>query len=219
MLIGISDRIPYIVDIALFIERADRTGNDALSASYAAGRVQPFIKGRTYTHVETAADLADRADLLHVVAGGDAAQALDALVVVAHYIRRGIVDLILGFVILEVIFVDAVIISQLLQLAVISPYAGKTFLVVRGKDQLKRRLSGSADSRSVGQYFKPFFNGIGACGGESAPSLDLHHTDAAGADAVDILEITQRGDLNIYMFGSLQDSRALRNGDRNVVDL
>ena len=219
LLLGIRNRIPYIVDIALLIESADRTCYDTLAAADTSSCIEALVEGRTDTDVKSAADLADGADTLHVIAGGYAAQALDALIVVAYYVRRGIVDLILRLFILEVVFVNAVVIRKFLQFAVIAAHAGKTFLVVRGKDQLDRGLSGRADSRRVGQNFQTLFYRICAGSCESASSLDLNNAYTAGADAVDVLEIAKRRDLNVGRFCCLKDSCALRNSDRNIINL
>ena len=219
LLLGICDRIPDFIDVALLIQSTDRAGHDALAAADAGRCVKTLVKRRADTYVESSSDLADGADPLYIVAGGDAAQALDTLVVVANDIRRGVIDLILRLVVLEVIFIDAVVIGQFLKFAVISSHAGETLLVVRRKDQLDGGLSGCTDSSCVGENLQAFLYRVSTCCGKSASSLDLNYTDAAGADTVDVFEIAERGDLNIDRFGCLKDSGALRYSDRNIVNL
>ena len=191
MLVGICDSIPDFIDIALLIQCTDRTGDDTLSASDTCRCIQTLIERRTDAYVEASSDLSDRSDSLYVVAGGDAAQALDALIVVADYIRCGIVDLILGLVVLEVIFVNTVVIREFLQFAVISSHAGQAFLVMRGKDQLDRCLSGSTNRCCVCENLQALFYGISTSGSQTASSLNLNDTYAAGADAVDVLEVAE----------------------------
>ena len=191
MLVGIRNCIPYIVNIALLIQRAYRTCDDTLAAAYAGRRIQALVERRADAYVEASSDLADRADPLHVVTGGDAAQTLDTFVVVTYDIRSGIIDLILRLVVLEMIFVNSVVIREFLEFAVISSHAGQTFLVVRGKDQLDRGLSGCTNSSCIGENFQALFYRIGTCSCKTASSLDLDHTDTAGADAVDVLEVAE----------------------------
>ena len=146
-------------------------------------------------------------------------QALDALVVVADYIRCGIVDLILGLVVLEVIFVNAVVIRKFLQFAVVSSHAGKAFLVVRGEDQLDGGLSGRTDRSCICENLQALFYRISTSGSQTASSLDLNNTYAAGADAVDVLEVAERGDLDVDRFCCLKDCSALRDSDRDIINL
>ena len=219
LLLGIRDSVPYLVDIALLIQSADRTGDDTLSAADTGRGIQALIERRTDADVEASSDLSDRSDALNVVAGGDAAQALNALVVVTDYIRCGIVDLILGLVVLEVIFVNAVIICEFLQFAVVSSHAGKTFLVVRGEDQLDGGLSGRTDRSCICENLQALFYRISTSGSQTASSLDLNNTDTACADAVDVLEVAKRGDLDVDRFGCLKDCSALRDSDRDIINL
>lgn len=60
---------------------------------------------------------------------------------------------------------------------------------------------------------------LGIAGGHQALfSLYLHHTDAAGADLVDILQVAQGGYIQTRGAGGLQNGGALRHGDGSVVD-
>jgi len=90
-----------------------------------------------------------------------------------------------------VIFVNTVVIRKFLQFAVISSYAGKTFLVVRGEDQLDGGLSGRTDRSCICENLQALFYRIGARSCKAASSLDLNNTYAAGADAVDVLEVAE----------------------------
>ena len=218
VLLGIRNCIPYIVDIALLVQSADRTCDDTLAAADAGGGIKSGIEGRTYTDIISAADLADGADCLNVVAGGDAAQALDTFVVVTDHVRCRIIDVIRGFLALEVIFINGVVISQLLQFAVVAAHAGETFFAVRGEDELDRGLSGSTDCCGIGENFHSLFYRVGTCGSQTPAALDLDDADTAGADAVDILEVAKRRNLDFCLFGRLQDACALRNSDRDIID-
>ena len=87
---------------------------------------------------------ADHAHGLVGLAGGHTAAAQDALVVVAHHMRRGIVD---GVGARRA--ADEVAcrrrrssLAELLQLAVAAAHAGQAVLVVGGKQQLQVRLAG-----------------------------------------------------------------------------
>ena len=84
------------------------------------------------------------------------------------YIRCGIVDLILGLVVLEVIFVNTIVIREFLQFTVVSSHAGKTFLVVRGEDQLDGGLSGRTDRSCICENLQALFYGVSTSGSQTA---------------------------------------------------
>ena len=75
---------PYFIDFALFMQRAYGAGFNALAAVHTGAVRQGFAEGRAYRGVKAAFGHADGADLLYILADGDAAAAMDALGVVAH---------------------------------------------------------------------------------------------------------------------------------------
>ena len=91
--------------------------------------------------------------------------------------------------------------------------------MVRGKNQLDRGLSGCADRSCVGENLQALFYRIGAGRGETASSFDLNYADAAGADAVDILQIAERRDLDVDRFSCLKDCGALRDSNGDIINL
>ena len=215
---GIVDGFPDILCVVFGIQRADGTYDDTLAAAHALGGSQALIEGGAYTDIKAAADLADRADLLNGVAGSNAAQALDALVVVTDDAVRGIVDRIIGILSLEVVFVSAIFKAQSLQLAGITASAGEAFSPVCGNEEFEGSPSGIADHRRVCQDLQAFLHRVCAGCRQAFPAFDLNDADTAGADAVDILQITERRDIDVCIPGGLQDAGAFRNSDRNIVD-
>ena len=54
--------------------------------------------------------------------------------------------------------------------------------------------------------------------GQLVDSLHLYSTDPAGADFVDVSEVTEGRDVDLHLFGCVQDGGAFRNSDSLVVD-
>lgn len=114
---------------------------DALAAGKRRGIAQRF-KRAADVRGEAALVGADHTHGLVGLAGGHTAAAQDALVVVAHHMRRGIVDGVALAAADEAHAVDAVVAAELLQLQSVLRTQGQTVLVVSGKQQLQVRLAG-----------------------------------------------------------------------------
>ena len=106
---------------------------------------------------------ADDADKL-LTAGGDATAAEDALLVVSDKMGGGIVDLGGSHRAFKLVLVHAVVVAELLKLAVAASDAGETLLVVVGEKKLKGGLSAVADGRGIGEYLHALVDRIDAGG-------------------------------------------------------
>ena len=186
LLLGVGDRVPDIVDLALFTQGADGAGNNTLTAADAGRICQALFKGAADMDVITTLNCADDRYRLHVFAGGDTAHALDALGVVTHDIRGSVIHREDGVIALETVFVYFVVEGQFLQFAVVAADAGQTLFAVAGEDQFDGSLTGSTDHGSIGEYFHAFFDGVDTAGDQTSTSLDFDNADTAGTDAVDI---------------------------------
>jgi hypothetical protein len=72
-----------------------------------------------------------------------------------------------------------------------------------GKDKLKSCLSGCAYCRCVCKNLHTLFNGICTSSCKSASANDFNYANTASADAVDVLEIAEGGDVYAYLLCSL----------------
>ena len=154
-----------------------------------------------------------------LLAGCHAAAAQDALVVVAHHMRRGIVDGVALAAADEAHAVDAVVAAELLQLTVGAAHAGQTVLVVGGKQQLQVRLAGRLHFFAVCHDLHAFIDGVHTRGDQAARAFDLHNADTARTDLVDLFQIAQGRNLNAHAVGRFQDSRAGSDFVGHVIDL
>ena len=178
VLLGIRNSREYIVDLILLGESAGRTCDDTLSAGN-AGNVGELL-------------LIDKL----LAAGCHAATAEYALLVVSHKMRGGIVDLGRSHSSVILVLVHAVLIAELLKLAVAASDAGETLLVVIGENEFQRCLSAVADSGSIGKYLHALVYGINACRDKRTRTLDFYNADTAGADLIDFSEIAKCGNFN-----------------------
>ena len=89
--------------------------------------------------------------------------------------------------------IDAQVVGDPLQGAVSAPDAAGTGAVMLGQDQFHIGTPGFPHSGGIGQDLHPFLHYVVAGGHQTADAFDLHHADAAGADFIDIFQITQTG--------------------------
>jgi len=130
LLLGICDSVPNLLLAALLGKSANRAGYDTLTAAYASGRCQRHIECGTNVNVETSSYVADNGNALYILTSSNASHTLDALVVISYEERSGVIDRLVHFLGHESVLICAVSNAELLQLAVVSSYAGETLLLV-----------------------------------------------------------------------------------------
>ena len=187
VLVGIGDGVPDLGGIIDLIKGADRADRNALAAVDAGRLAQRHIEGRADMGLIAALADVDDADVLVLFADGDAAAAEDALGVVAHQVRRRLLDLRLGAVAGKAVHIDIVLAAEILQLTVGVAHAGKAVGAVVGKQQLQRRLTGFAQRRGIGEHLHPLVDGVDTGSCQRAGALDLDKAHTAGADGIDAL--------------------------------
>ena len=84
-------------------------------------------------------------------------------------------------------FQNIQIIGDLLKAAIPAPLTGGTETVVLGQEKFHDLSPVAADLGTVGIKHHPLGYHVIARGNQPLLSLQLHHTDAAGGDLVDIL--------------------------------
>ena len=215
---GVGERLPHVLDGGIFGEGADGAGDDALTAAHADGLGKGHIERRTDVDVEASADGADGVDVL-LAAGGDAAHAVDALVVVSDDVRGGGVDGEHEVLALEAVFVDAVTQRELLKFAVVVALAGEALLLVLAQDELERHLAALAALFGVGAHLHAFGDGIDARGDEPSRARCLDEAHTAGAHAADVFEVAEGGDLDVRLARRFEDGRPLGHADGDIIDL
>lgn len=77
------------------------------------------------------------------------------------------------------------------------------------------RLTGT---RRIGVYHHALIDEVVARGDKTAFALDLDAADAAGADFIDFLQITQGRNCDTGLCSGFHDGRALRHAHGNAVD-
>ena len=216
-LLRIVDGGPNLGGVVLLGQRAHGAGIDALAAVNAVGGVNGLAESGSNLGLEATLDSADRADLLHLTAGSQAAAAQDALVGIADDGGREVVQRVLDVRAGEVVLVHAQLLGELLQLTVLAADAGEALTLVVGQDQLQHGLAGRADSGGVGLDHHALADGHHAGSGQGA-GAHVHHTHTAGADLVDVLEVAQGGNMDVGLAGSFQDGGTGRNADLHAIN-
>jgi hypothetical protein len=190
---------------------------DALTAERALGILD--VAAAHHVHVGVAGAVGDvpHAGGLHLGAHVDAAQALDALVVVADEGERR-VPCLARQVLLVGKVEDAEVVGEGLQRAVAGAHAGGALRVVLREQELHVGLAGHADLRAVRAHDHAVEDVVVAGRDQLVDALDLHDADAACAHLVEVLQIAQRRDLDACRTGRLQDGGVLRDRDLLAVD-
>ena len=174
-------------------ERPRGAMGDALSAKRAVRVGERAVEAHAHGGARAAPLHVPDLQRLDLVAHLDAAHALDALALLAHEIA------VLGpLVLLHALGIGIVqnveLRSKLLQLAVLRAHAGGAVAVVLGEDQLQVRLPRGLGAVGVRLHDHSLRDLLRAGGDEALKSLHLDHTDAAGGDLVESLQIAEGGD-------------------------
>ena len=156
-----------------------RTNGDALSAKDAVALLQAGVKRGGYLGAKAAVDHRDGVDRLDLVAGADAAATADALLHVPDDKGVAVVKGILVLFAHEGGLFDAVLVDQILQLAVAAHLAGHAVLGMVGEEQLQHEFAGRADLGGFGLHLHPFGDRKGAGGLQNPRALDLYQAEAA----------------------------------------
>ena len=130
----------------------------------------------------------------------------------------GIVDLGGSHRAVKLVLVHAVVVAELLELAVAASDAGEALLVMVGEKQLKGGLSAVAHGGSIGEYFHTLVDGVHAGGNQRTGALDFDNADTAGADGVDLRQVAKCGYFNSGIACCFKNCRTLRDGNRHAVD-
>ena len=146
---GIVQGVPHAVAVLLRHDRAGGADGGALAAVHAFDRAEGRAEGRGHAGVGAAVGEVDRADALDFGADAHAVAAEHALVRVADERRGGEVDrvvLLHGF---EADVLDAELVGDALQGAVLVAGAGRAFAVVVGEQEFHADLAHVADLLGV----------------------------------------------------------------------
>ena len=215
----VRDRVPNLLGMVVLGERTGRADDDALPAGNAGGVPQPHTKRRADMGREPALVGADHADPLPFGTGGDTAAAEHAFAVVTVHMHCRMVDRIDRILPKEpVLVLDPVIGAELLKLARAGTHAGEAAFIVGGEDQLEGRPAGVDHPLGVGNNLHPLGDRVDTGGYQGFRPFHLDHTDPAGADFVDLLEIAEGGDLDAGRPRSLKDGVIFRHGQGHTVE-
>ncbi len=218
MLVGVGQQVPHQGGFLLLAQGAHRAGGDALAAGDAGHAVERQIPRRGDGGIKAAFHRADDAHGLRFVAGGHAAAAEDALVVVAHDGGGFVIYLVLVALALKLVAVfHAQLQRQLLQFAVLATHAAEALFIVVGENQLQNHLARLAYLGRVGAHHHAVAR-LQHAGRLQGAAAGVHHAHAAGANLVQILEEAQRGDTDLGLTRCLQHRGALGHNHLHVVD-
>jgi hypothetical protein len=132
---------------------------------------------------------------------------------------RGLLDVGLHFFrCAETDFFDAVLFGQGLELAALVAHAGEAFHPVVGQDQFQGPLAGVVGLLGIRVDLHALVDGIDASRHEALGALDLGKAHSAGADGVDLFEITKRRDPEPGQTRSFQNGGAGRTFDLQAVN-
>ena len=152
--------------------------------------------------------------VLHLLADGHAAHALDALAAVALQREVGVPGRRLGQGTRGVGQVEGT--GKIAQGAGVLAHARGAQRPMIVHDGLQVRPSGRRYLRGVGAHPHALAHG-GVAGGRKPLAFHVHQTHAARADAVQVLQVAQRGDGHTSRRGRVQHARALGGFHRLTV--
>ena len=219
MLLRVCQSLPHLIGVVTLSDGAGGTYHDALSAGYTGYFAQVLLKGTADMGLEATVVGADDANALQLGAGCHTAAAEDTLVVVPVHmycrVIHFILDILTGIVLL---IIHLEFPAELLQLTAACTHAGQTLLGMGGEDQFQGFSSGFEYTGAGGADLHTLGYRVNAGSYQAAGTLDFYHTDTAGADLIDLLEIAQGGNMNSGIPGRLQDCAAGGHGILLAVD-
>ena len=209
--VRICDSFPYLVDGALFRNRAYRTGDEALTAVYAGNFADAQTEGRSDRRIESSVDRIDDADLLHISAGSHTASAGDTLLRISDQGQRSAVDRKIAFLAFKTQIRNIEFLCQSLQFTVLTSHTGETFSLVIGEQKLKIDPSRFFNGRRSRINLISLRYRIDTGRLKRFCALNLHQAHSAGADFVNTFQITERRDIYTDLLCSFQDGSAFRH--------
>ena len=222
MLGGIRHCFPNLIGIILFSQRAGGASHNTLTAGYARSQTQTIIESRADVGGETALVCTNNRDTLPFIANRYATAAKDTFIIIANHMDGGIINIECINIAIECIFlIHAIFIAKTLQFARTGTNAGKTLLIVIGKDQFQRLLSCLLHHRAMGVYLHSLGNRKYASGNQTAHTVYsvFNNADTASTDRIDLFQKAQSRNINIIHSGSFQNRCTGRYADGNAIDL
>ena len=216
---GVVDGAPDLVRGVGRVERTGRAAVDALAAVDAHDVAEGLVQVRRNPRLVAAADGFEHADFLDVDARAHAAAAQDALVHVAddRIARLVFRHLRLGHV-PEPVEVDAVLLGQRLQLAVVVALAAVALAVVRREQQVEDVPPRLAHLARVRLHFQRAGNRERAGRLQRPLPFHLDHADAAHARHAQVGVVAQRRYPHADPLRGVEHRRAHRHLDVGPVD-
>ncbi len=101
--------------------------------------------------------------------------------------------------------------AELHKLTVAAAHAGQAVLAVIGQQQLQCLLSGIHHGRGIGPYLHAVIDRVNTGSHQASCSFYFYNAHPAGADLVDVFQITECGDLHLEKSCGLQNGNALRD--------
>ena len=196
---------------------AHGTVGHALAAQGAVGLVHPQAPPDAHGGVGPGTGDLPHPQGLHPLAHGDAPETFDALGAVPQDGQGGVPGP-LGRLLPEGDRLDVHGLGQGLEGAVPAAHTGDAVVHVLGEDELYVGLTGDAHPLGVGVDHHAFLHQGVAGGGQLVHPLHLYGADAAGGHLVDLPQVAEGGDVNVYLAGGVQNGGARRDRDGLVVD-
>ena len=212
--------VDRVIDPARIIALAQRRRwavGDALAAVSAFRILNAAVIRRIHHHARTGAEQIPYLHRLHLVAHLDAAQALHAFVVFADE-RRGVVHSLAPQLFGKMRPAHIKVGRKRLERAVAAARTvGAGGIMVR-EDQPQIHAARLARLGAVGENDHTVRHHIVAGGNQAFHALHLHAAEAAGCDLVEILQVAQRGDMDIEPARRFEDRGILRHSNAFMID-
>ena len=162
------------------------------------------VKGWGYDHIGATVDEVDGSHMLDLVAHADAVAAEDALVHIPDNGGRGVIDLIIGPVVLKTDIVKAEPAGQGLELAFLVLFTDGAVPAVGGQQKLQDHFPVVVQLGRIGADHHFILGRCGA-GGDDISLVVLHHAHAAGAVNGKIRIVAEGGDVDPDVPDHLKD--------------
>ena len=192
--IGVCQSVKNLLGVVPLPQSAHRALGDTLAAQRAVRLFDFPVQRNVYCGAGTGGRHVPDIQTLDLVADLDAAHTFDAFGGVPDQ-GEALVPAEGGDFLFKGDVQDIQVVGNGLQRAISAADAGGALSVVLRKQQLHIDAPGFADLGAVGQHFHSFFHRVVAGGDQLVHAGQLHHAHPAGADIVDIPQITQAGDL------------------------
>ena len=216
-LVGVGEGVENALGVVALAKGTCRAVGDALAAEGAAGLIDGNAALHAHARVARAVGEVPHARGLDLLAHLDAAQTVDALVVVADE-RIVLVPGLMGQVLLVGQGRYAEVVGNGLQRAVARTDAARALRVVTREQELHVDLPRETDLGAVCADDHAVEHRVVAGGDELVDALDLNDAGTAGTNLVEILEIAERRNLDVGPGGRIENRGVLGNADGTTVD-